>query len=227
MTPRVRGVILWTVTLLISLVGVVATTVHVRRYTRRPYLYDTLYLPSGRFIETASLGYRELVSDFVWFQAVQYYGGYRREEHNLRYFEGLVNIVTDLDPHFAFAYIFGAVVLASDMDSFRDGVGLLRKGMGSNPQNGWLPFELGFLSYVNAHDDSMAARYFELASKLPGGGDRAKRFAAFVYSRSGSTENSIRMWEELLRTSDEPFMKDLARHYIEELRSGRKKHNDT
>lgn len=217
MSPRSRGNLLWGAVLAVTLAGAVAATVHVRPYTQRPYLYDTLYLPSGRFIEAASLGYRELVADFVWFQAVQYYGGYRNDEHNLRYFEGLMNIVTDLDPHFVFAYVFGAVVLASDMNSFADGVALLRKGVGKNPDSWKLPFEIGFLSYVEARDAKMAARYFELASKLPGGGDRAKRFAAFVYSRAGSAENSVRMWQEVLNTSEEPFMRDLARHYINKL----------
>ncbi len=215
---RPRGVVAIALAAVVSLGGTVASTVHVRQYTVRPYLYDNLYLPTGRFIELASLGYRELVADFVWFQAVQYYGGYRLDQHDLQYFDGLMRIVTRLDPKFVFAYIFGAVVLASDLESYDEGIALLRQGMGNNPDNGWLPFEIGFLSYVERHDLKMAARYFDLASRLPGGGDRARRFAAFVYQRAGDVDDSIRAWEALRDTTDEPFMRELAEHYIEKLR---------
>jgi hypothetical protein len=65
----------------------------------------------------------------------------------------------------------------------------------------------------------MAARYFDLASRMPGSGERAKRFAAFVYSKSGHTETSIRMWEELARDTEEPYMRELAERYIKKLRA--------
>jgi hypothetical protein len=63
----------------------------------------------------------------------------------------------------------------------------------------------------------MAARYFDLASRLPGAPDRTRRFAAFVYSKAGHDLLSIRMWEELKETTDEPFMRELADHYLEDL----------
>jgi tetratricopeptide (TPR) repeat protein len=201
------------------LAGLTVATREAKRYTFRPYLYDNLYLPSGQFVEQASLGYRQLAADLTWFSAVQYYGGYRKEYHDLSYFEGLIDIVTDLDPHFEFPYVFGAVVLSQDMRSLDAAIALLKKGMANNPTSWRLPFEAGFLYYIDARDPDMAARYFDLASRLPGGGDRARRFAAFVYSRAGHTETSIRMWEELMEHTDEPYMREMAERYIEKLRA--------
>jgi len=91
------------------LAALAAATTRVQAYRDRPYLYTNLYLPSGKFIEQTSLGYRELAADWVWFEAVQYYGGFALQQHDLAYFHGLIDIVTDLDPHFSFPYIFGAV----------------------------------------------------------------------------------------------------------------------
>jgi hypothetical protein len=199
--------------------GLCVSTMNTRAHVHRPYLYDNLYLPSGKFIKPASLGYRQLAADLTWFSAVQYYGGYRKAYHDLAYFEGLVNIVTDLDPHFEFPYVFGAVVLSQDMRGIDKAVSLLKKGMFHNPTSWKIPFEAGFLYYVDAQDPDMAARYFDLASRMPGGGDRAKRFAAYVYSQSGHTETSIRMWEELIEQTDEPYMRELAERYIERLRA--------
>jgi hypothetical protein len=206
------------VVFVVVLSGAVAATVRVKRYTHRPYLYDNLYLPSGRFLREVSLGYEQIVADMIWFQSVQYYGGYRKGEHDLAYFEGLIDLVTDLDPHFIFPYRFGALVLSQDMEAFDRGIGVLRKGMHHNPTDWKLPFEIGFLYFVDARQYDMAARYFDLASRMPGAPDLTRRFAAFVYSRAGHEALSIRMWEELKETTDEPYMKELAERYLEKLK---------
>ncbi len=206
------------------LVALVAATSRVSAYRERPYLYTNLYLPSGKFIEQTSLGYRELAADWIWFQAVQYYGGYAKGQHDLAYFHGLIDIVTDLDPYFSFPYIFGAVVLSQDMGDLERGVQILRKAMRQNPLDWRYPFEIGFLYYVIARDSERAARYFELAARLPGAGDVPRRFAAFVHSRAGHEETSIRMWEEIARESDQPYMREMAKRYIEKLRAGDESH---
>jgi len=200
--------------------ALVAATSRVQAYRDRPYLYTNLYLPSGKFVEQTSLGYRELAADWTWFQAVQYYGGYRLQQHDLAYFNGLIDIVTDLDPHFQFPYIFGAVVMSQDMGDLERGVEILKKGMRANPGDWNYPFEIGFLYYVIGQDANRAARYFELASRLPGSGEIPARFAAFVYSKAGHGETSIRMWEEIARESNQPAMRDLAKRYIEKIRAG-------
>jgi hypothetical protein len=202
------------------LLALVFATVRVQPYVHRPYLHTNLYLPSGRFVKQASLGYDEIASDMVWFQAVQYYGGFAQGQHDLAYFAGLIHIVNQLDPHFVFPYVFGAVVLAQDLNSFDRGIEVLKRGMEQNPTAWDFPFEIGFLYYTVARDEASAAHYFELAGKMPGGGDRARRFAAFVYAKGGHRETSMRMWEEIARSSDEPFMRELAKHYLQQLQRG-------
>jgi len=184
-------------------------------------------LPSGKFIEQTSLGYRELAADWVWFEAVQYYGGFALQQHDLAYFHGLIDIVTDLDPHFSFPYIFGAVIMSQDMGDLERGVEILKKGMRQNPSDWTYPFEIGFLYYVSARDAERAARYFDLASRMPESGDVTRRFAAFVHSKAGHEETSIRMWEEIARQSEQPYMREMAKRYIEKLRAGDESHGTT
>ena len=217
---RARSILIPVLVFSALITGTVVTTLKAKQYTQRPHLYANLYLPSGKLIQEASLGYKQIVADMIWLSAVQYYGGYRRDYHDLSYFEGLIDIVTDLDPHFIFPYTFGALVLSQDMSSFDRGIQILKRGMHRNPTSWELPFEIGFLSYVDARDPDMAARYFDLASRLPGAPERAKRFAAFVYSTSGHQETSIKMWEEILATTEEPYMRELAERYLEKLKKG-------
>lgn len=221
MSPKIRRIMVASVVFLVLVTGSIFATVRAKRFTERDYLYQSLYLPSGKFMEQVSLGYNQITADMIWFSAIQYYGGFRAGDHDLAYFRGLIDLVTDLDPHFIFPYLFGAVVMSQDMHSLDSGIDLLRKGMHNNPESWELPFEIGFLSFIDARNHDMAARYFDLASRLPGAPDRTRRFAAFVYSRAGHDQLSIRMWEELKETTDEPFMRELADYYLEQLRGSR------
>jgi len=183
----------------------------------RKYKLEVLYLPSGRFLKQASLGYRDLAADLVWFKTIQYYGGYRIGENDLALFQHLVNVTTELDPHFTFAYLFGALIIAEDLGYFDEGMAVLKKGMYHNPGDWWLPFEMGFLNYVYSRNYKEAVRYFRLASRIPGSDEIAKRFAAFAAARGGYLEKSIAMWEDLARTSGNSYIRELARHYVDKL----------
>lgn len=188
--------------------------------SQRKHRLDVLYLPSGQFVAQTALGYRDLAADILWFKMVQYYGGYRMGENDLALFRHLVDVITDLDPQFTFAYVFGALIIAEDLGRFEQGIAVLEKGMRNNPADWWLPFELGFLDYVYAHDYERAVSHFRKAAALPGAGPQAARFAAFAAGKAGHVETSIAMWEELARTSDNTYIRDLAGRYIEKLRAG-------
>lgn len=198
--------------------GLVLSTVWVQKFRYRPYLHEKLYLPSGKFVKEMSISYREVVADVLWMSAIQYYGDFRKGNHDLRYFRGLIDLVTTLDPHFSFAYRFGALVISEDTGALEEGMDLLKLGMARNPRSWQLPFEVGFLNYVNGGDRQVAGRYFELASKMPGAPESTERFAAFVYSKAGDRESSMRIWEEYMETTDNPHLKELAERYIEKLK---------
>ena len=57
------------------------------------------------------------------------------------------------------------------------------------------------------------ARYFDLASRLPGGKDRAGRFAALYTQRVTADIDS--QGRRLPTTDEQPYLRDLARHYVE------------
>jgi hypothetical protein len=214
-----RGKLIIGIAGLALVAGLVASTVWIQKFRYRPYLHEKLYLPSGRFVSEMSIGYREIVADIVWMQAIQYYGDFRKGNHDLKYFRGLIDIVTMLDPHFTFAYLFGALVISEDVGALEEGTDLLKAGMARNPQSWQLPFEIAFLNYINGGDRLVAARYFELASKMPGAPESTERFAAFVYSKAGNDDSSVRIWEEYKEHTDNPYLKELAERYIEKIKN--------
>jgi tetratricopeptide (TPR) repeat protein len=203
-----------------AIAAIVSVSRGVERLSQRRHRLEVLYLPSGRFVEQASLQYRNLAADILWFRMVQYYGGYRMGENDLALFSHLADVITDLDPQFTFAYVFGALIIAEDLGRFDRGIQFLEKGIAQNGDDWWLHFELGFLHYIYAHDYERALRCFQQAASLPNTDPIAARFAAFVAAKAGHIETSIAMWEELARTSDNPYIRDLAERYIEKLRRG-------
>jgi hypothetical protein len=106
------------------------------------------------------------------------------------------------------------------MGEFPAGAEILRRGMAKNPTSWELPFEIGFLNFTNRVDYDIAARYLDLASRMPNAPERAKRFAAFVYTRAGEADSSIRLWEAYKEYTDNPYLKEMAERYIERIKQG-------
>ena len=172
--------------------------------------HEKLYLPSGLFLREATAGFREVAADWLWFQAVQYYGEYRLGRHDLAYFKGMIQAVNTLDPRFLEAYRFGALVLATDMEDVAGGVDVLKRGIQAVPGRWILTFELGFLHYIMTRDHRRAAVWFEAASAAPDASDFARRFAAFARRRAGDLEVSLALWRNLRDSTQSPAMRELA-----------------
>jgi hypothetical protein len=203
------------VVLLIALAPRLAASIHEQRPAGDTQ--QRLYYPDGPFLRHASLGFHAPVADYVWLQAVQYYGGYRRGEHDLRYFEGLVEAVVTLDPRFAEAYHFAALVLSMEHGDHRGAIDMLKRGILANPDHWRLPFTVGFIHYVFLREWGVATHWFEAAARLPGATDFCRRFAAFSAKRAGDWEGSIILWDHLARTTESAEMRELATRMIDQL----------
>ena len=187
---------------------------------------DVAYLPNSEFMKMASLGYRELAADLFWFKAVQYYGGYRLSQNDIHLFNHLAEMITDLDPNFIGAYKLSALVITEDLDNFAAAKNLMEKGLKHNPDDYWLTFEMGFLSYLGGRDYKEAEKYFRVAGTIPNDdGSRAARFAADAAQKGGNVDASIILWEELAESSEDKHIRELAERYIAKLEEKKKEQN--
>ena len=53
------------------------------RAADRPAVSPMLYLPSGKYLKVASLGFDELLADILYIWSIQYYGNYNIEDRYL------------------------------------------------------------------------------------------------------------------------------------------------
>jgi len=187
----------------------VGATLDERRYSG-DIVEELTYFPSGRFLELADLGFGSVVADAMWLRGIQYYGAHRKSDRAYPLAEHIFSTITDLDPQFVSAYRFGAIVLAEDVGAPGAAIDLLRKGIRSNPATWEIPFDLGFLYFVERNDWVRAALYFRLASHVENSPEITKRFTAFAYKRAGKTEVSRALWEQLYASTGNTVIKNAA-----------------
>ena len=199
---------------------VIGTGLDHRRYAS-DVVEELTYFPSGRLLKVADLGFSTLVADAMWLRGIQYYGEHRRTDREYPLAEHIFSTITDLDPAFVGAYRFGGLVLSEDAGTPAGAINLLRKGIRSNPDVWQIPFDLGFLYFVDLSDYDRAAHYFRFASRIKDSPDIAKRFTAFAYRKAGRDEVAKALWEHLYATSGNKVMRLTAEEALKNIEMDR------
>jgi len=176
-----------------------------------------LYFPSGRLLKVLDLGNSEVLADLIYLWSIQYYGNYAggvRYDYLMQIYD---RVITDLDPRFRDAYLLGAMILGDEAHRPEDAIRLLDKGMRANPTDWMLPFEAGFVAYHDLHDYARAAAYFGQAMARPGVHPAVRRFHAEMFNRAGDRDPSRRYWQEILRTADTDYLREIAARHVRDL----------
>lgn len=207
-TPRSRT--LWaTGAVLACLLGAVQVPMtHWNEST--PKIQQLTYLPSGDYLRIASLGYRELMADLLWLQAIQVMGKKKLSEEDGQWLYDALDRITTIDPKFVRAYEAGGHALCILVVLPEQSNRLLRKGIQHNPLEWNLPFILGINYYFELGDDAKAAEAMALASRLPGAPEGLVRFAAKLFVSAKSPQQAVEFLAKLYEeTSDENARKML------------------
>jgi tetratricopeptide (TPR) repeat protein len=165
-----------------------------------------------------------VLADVYWIRAIQHYGGDRlhpgvNKRYDLLY--PLLDVTTSLDPHFTIAYRFGALFLS---DPYPGGAGrpdlavaLLEKGARATPNKWEYYHDIGFVYYWHLHDYKSAAEWFQRGGEIPGGPWWLKTYAAFMLSQGGDRRSSRFMWQQILQTADNDWLRGIAQQRLMQL----------
>ncbi len=176
----------------------------------KPKLHQMTYLPSGDYLRMASLGYRGLVADLLWLQAIQVMGERKLSEEEGHWLYDAVDRITTLDPKFVRAYEAGSHALCILVVMPEESNRLLEKGIQHNPQEWKLPFLLGINYYFELGDDAKAAEAMAKAARLPGAPDGIARLAAKLFVSARSPQQAVELLAKVYEeTSDENVRKML------------------
>ena len=207
--------------LCVLLLGIVAAASLLQAIERaRPQVAaeeESPWLPPAGAVRPLFLGYNALAADLFWIRTIQYFGAHIQSDRRYPHLYRLVDLTTSLDPLFIDAYQLGGLFL-SLARAYPQAIAIYRKGIEHNPDQWELPYDLGRMYFLDLGDIPTALEWFERANNLPGHAHYVPRLVARLRARAGLTEAAIEMWERMLETTDNEWVRGTARKEIENLR---------
>ena len=183
----------------------------------RPYR-DSLYLPRGEYVKFLSLGYDMVVADILWLRAIQAFGGHYLGDRN---YEGIINlfdVITDLNPYFIDAYLFGNTVIGEEAGQKEKGLVLINKGISKTLRRSYrLGYWGGYDATWNIRNYKLAKYYFRMALKCPDCPDYVERLLTFTDEKMGNYHVAFqKRVEDYLRAIDnnDSLLEDISRKKI-------------
>ena len=173
-----------------------------------PALQRFTLLPEGETLKVMSLGFKEVVADVIWLQAIQAIGERRVSDEAGRWIYRAMDIVTTLDPKFVEAYEAGGTALCTVVVMPEESNRLLEKGVKYNPGEWRLPLMLGVNYYFELADDAKAAEYIAKAAEAGGGPRYLAPFASRLYLTAREPQKAIEFLVKSYEQTTDPHMKE-------------------
>lgn len=169
----------------------------------RPYR-DSLYLPRGEYVKLLALGYDVLLADFLWLRAIQAFGGHYMSDRNYAPVVNLFDVITDLNPYFISAYLFGDTVIGEESGDYNKGLELIEKGM---IKTGRTTYRLGYWGGYdcvwNLKDYQRGKYFYRMALKTKDKPDYLERLLIYIDEKMGNYHIAFeKRVEDLLRAID-------------------------
>jgi len=174
---------------------------------------EPIFFPRVELVRPALLGFHGLAADLLWLRTIQYFGGRVEREERFPQLYQLVDMVTDLDPGFLDAYLYGGLFLVVARQ-FPQAVAIYRKGIAAVPDRWELPHDLGRLYFLELKDYPQALHWWERADRLPGRPAYLPRFLARLRAQMGELETALELWQQILERSESEAIRSLARREI-------------
>ncbi len=190
-------------------------------FARKPNVPENVLIEPSPLPENVlkklSLGLNNFVSDLLWIQTIQYYGG-GDPSGKYRKLSKMFELVTSIDPKFSYPYVMGLLVLPGEGFA-KEAQELGRKGM-ANPalKDNWeIPYYLGMVEHFNLKNTAEAAKLFELASKSPEAPAMTKLMAGIYYAKSNQRETAYNLYYVVHETTKNEYVKERARKYLDHM----------
>ena len=175
-------------------------------------------LPQGEYLKPALLGYHHLGADMLWLRLIQVIGKKRNSADEYEWMYHALDVITTLDPQYAYAYYVGGVILGDLANRPDLSNRLLEKGVNANPAVWNIPFLLGYNYYFLLGDPAKGAEYIMKAASLPGGPSYLPGLATRMAAEAGNPDTALAFLEaRLTDTHDDPEMQEALAYRMKEV----------
>ncbi len=165
-------------------------------------------LPRGEYLKPALLGYHHLGADILWLRLLQVVGKRNNTSDEYEWIYHALDVVTTLDPHYAYAYYVGGVVLNNYANRVDLSNRLLEKGHRENPGEWNLPFLLGHNHYFVLGDATKGADYIGKAARTSGAPDFLPGLATRMHAEAGNPEVALKFLEALWKENPDLVVRE-------------------
>jgi hypothetical protein len=179
---------------------------------------EVLYMPSGEALRFMSFGFRNFLSDIIWFRTINYFGKHFRTDKDYEWLYHMCTLVTQLNPKAKSTYQFGAAMLAWESQQIERSTSLLNSAIKNMPEE-WLFWYLRGFNRLYFEDNAAGAHSdFVEAARLPHAHPVVALLAAKTVLETGSEEVARALLEQMMRSSADPLVKQKLQ---DEIDSGR------
>jgi tetratricopeptide (TPR) repeat protein len=174
-------------------------------------------LPKGEYLKPALLGYHHLGADILWLRLIQVIGKKRNSADEYEWMYHALDVITTLDPQYAYAYYAGGVILGDLANRTDLSNRLLEKGFNANPEVWNIPFLLGYNYYFLLGDPAKGAEYIMQAARLPDRPSYLLGLATRMAAEAGSPDTALAFLEARLLETQDPEMREFLANRMKEV----------
>ncbi len=165
-------------------------------------------LPRGEHLKPVLLGYHHLGADLLWLRLLQVWGKKKNTDNEYEWIYHALDVITTLDPRYAYAYYVGGVVLTNYANRPDLSNRLLEKGHHNNPGEWNLPFLLGYNHYFALGDATKGAEYISRAARTSGSPDFLPGLAIRMHAEAGNPDVALQFLEELWKENPDLVVRE-------------------
>jgi hypothetical protein len=178
-------------------------------------------LPRASLLRVGGRAFLPLLADYYWLQAIQATGKANSEEE-YRDIADYAQLVTDLDPDFAYVYEFAGVVVPYNRgrETWRnteESTALLEKGVAHFPRWLFLRTLLAYNYGVFQREYARAAHLLEETARLPGAPAYLPLLATRLYAQAGSFDAASAFATQFAATASDPETRAAFEHRTKEI----------
>lgn len=178
-------------------------------------------LPRASLLRVAGRAFLPLVADYYWLAAIQATAK-ANSEAGYRDIANYAQLITDLDPDFAYVYQFGGVMVPYNhgretWTNTRESTALLEKGVARFPGSVMLRTLLGYNYSVFQKEYVRAARLLEETARLPGAPRYLPFLATRLYAQAGAFDAASAFADHFAATAEDPGTRAAFEHRTREI----------
>jgi hypothetical protein len=213
---------LWIVSLLLlSLSAVLSSRIllertRVRNAGAEPVRAEGLLLEISRRPALA-FGFRNLLADIAWLEAVQVAGARRMSRGDYDKLDLLLKIVGNLDPRFTVPYLLGGLVLGNSPAHVDAALAALERGRAHHPGEWMFPFYIGYTKYFSLGDPAGGGRSIEDAARIPGSPRYLPLLASRMLTEGREPHTALALLEMISGQETDPARKEILQKRMREV----------